>query len=182
LTPRLVDVIQRVADYTDGLDPLLETMLVVSTSLANVQNVSTAELLTNATGISVAFPGFVNAATDVGDNFVHASLDNVTDDFFQNTYKPTIAYTSTGLFGAVGTLVSTHSTDLAPLTDMIKVLTDVAPGVIPSDEIADTARELRIRLQKLFEGTPDRRAVDVKVVLDSLPGVAAPIEAVAGPQ
>jgi hypothetical protein len=150
--------------------------------VANVQNVSTAQLMTNATGISVAFPGFVNATTDLGDHFVHASLDNVTEDFFQNTYKPTIDITSTGLFGAVGNLVSTHSTDLAPLTDMIKVLTDVAPGLVPSDAIADTAVELRTRLQKLFEGTPDRRAVNVKVVLDSLPGVAAPIEAVAGPQ
>jgi ABC-type transporter Mla subunit MlaD len=182
LTPHLVDVLQRAADYTDGLDPLLETMLVVATSVANVQNVSTAQLMTNATGISVAFPGFVNATTDLGDHFVHASLDNVTEDFFQNTYKPTIDITSTGLFGAVGNLVSTHSTDLAPLTDMIKVLTDVAPGLVPSDAIADTAVELRTRLQKLFEGTPDRRAVNVKVVLDSLPGVAAPIEAVAGPQ
>jgi hypothetical protein len=182
LTPHLIDVIQRTTEYTDGLDPLLETMLVVSTSLANVQKVSTAQLLTNATGISVAFPGFVNATTDLGDNFVHASLDNVTDDFFQNTYKPTIAITSTGLFGAVGTLVSKHSTDLAPLTDMIKILTDVAPGLVPSDDIADTAVELRTRLQRLFAGPPDQRAVNVRVMLDSLPGVAAPIEAVGGPQ
>jgi hypothetical protein len=182
LTPHLIDVIQRTTEYTDGLDPLLETMLVVSTSLANVQKVSTAQLLTNATGISVAFPGFVNATTDLGDNFVHASLDNVTDDFFQNTYKPTIAITSTGLFGAVGTLVSKHSTDLAPLTDMIKVLTDVAPGLVPSDDIADTAFELRTRLQRLFGGSPDQRAVNVRVMLDFLPGAAAPIEAVAGPQ
>jgi len=182
LTPHLVEVIERATAYTDGLDPLLETVLVVSTSLAKVQKVSTAQLLTNATGISVAFPGFVNAATDLGDNFVHASLDNVTEDFFQNTYKPTIAITSTGLFGAVGTLVGKHSTDLAPLTDMIKVLTDVAPGLVPADDIAETAFELRTRLQRLFAGPPDRRAVNVRVVLDSLPGVAAPIEAVAGPQ
>jgi hypothetical protein len=180
LTPHLVDVIERATNYTDGLDPLLETMLVVSNSLANVQTVSTAQLLTNATGISVAFPGFVNSTTSLGDHFVHASLDNVTEDFFQNTYKPTIDITSTGLFGAVGNLVTTHSTDLAPLTDMIKVLTDVAPGLVPPDAIADTARELRMRLERLFAGTPDQRAVNVRVILDSLPGVAAPINAVGG--
>jgi hypothetical protein len=180
LTPHLVDVIERATNYTDGLDPLLETMLVVSNSLANVQTVSTAQLLTNATGISVAFPSFVNATTSLGDHFVHASLDNVTEDFFQNTYKPTIDITSTGLFGAVGNLVTTHSTDLAPLTDMIKVLTDVAPGLVPPDAIADTARELRMRLERLFAGSPDQRAVNVRVILDSLPGVAAPIDAVGG--
>jgi hypothetical protein len=179
-TPHLVDVIQRATDYTDGLDPLLETMLVVSTSVTNVQNVSTAQLLTNATGISVAFPGFVNGMMSTGNYFVHATLDNVTEDFYQNTYKPTIAFTSTDLFGAVGKLLTSHSTELAPMVDMIKVLTDVAPGLVPADAIADTARELRTRLEKLFAGSPEQRAINVRVVLDSLPGVAAPIDAVGG--
>ena len=51
-----------------------------------------------------------------------------------------------------------------------------------SDEsaIADTARELRMRLERLFSGPPDQRAVNVRVILDSLPGVAAPIDAVGG--
>jgi hypothetical protein len=180
LTPHLADVIERATNYTDGLDPLLETMLVVANSLANVQTVSTARLLDNATGISVAFPGFVNGASNLGDNLVHAGLDDATDDFFIHTYKPTIDLAATGLFGAAGKLISSHSTDLAPLTDMIKNLTDIAPGLIPSDAIADTARELRIRLEKLFSGPPDRRAVNVRVILDALPGVEAPIDAVGG--
>lgn len=179
-TPHLVDVIQRATDYTDGLDPLLETMLVVSTSVANVQNVSTAQLLTNTTGISVAFPGFVNAMMSTGNYFVHATLDNVTEDFYQNTYTPTITLANTDLFAAIGRLEASHSTELAPLTDMIKVLTDVVPGLVPPDAIADTARELRTRLEKLFAGSPNQRAINFRVVLDSLPGVAAPINAVGG--
>ncbi|MDR3655976.1 MAG: Mammalian cell entry related domain protein [Mycobacterium sp.] len=182
LTPRLVDVIQRTSSYTDSLDPLLETMLVVSNTLATTQTIATARLLTNATGISVAFPGFASAATNLGDYLVHASLDNVTDDFFQHTYKSTIDATAHGLFGAVGRLVSTHSTELSPLTDMIKVLTDAVPGLVPPDSIADTARELRERLEHLFAGPPDRRAINVRVVLDALPGIAAPINAVGAAQ
>jgi hypothetical protein len=180
LTPHLVDVVQRGTDYIDGLDPLLETMLAVSTSVANVQNVSTAQLLTNTTGISVAFPGFVNGLMSTGDYFVHATLDNVTEDFYKNTYTPTVAFTNTDLFAAMGHLLTSHSTDLAPMTDMIKVLTDVVPGLVPPDAIADTAHELRTRLEKLFAGSPEQRAVNVRVVLDSLPGVAAPIDAVGG--
>ena len=180
LTPHLVDVIERTTNYIDGLDPLLETMLVVSNSLANVQTVSTAQLLTNATGISVAFPGFVNASTSLGDHLIHASLDDVTDDFFENTYKPTIDETSNGLFGAAGKLESSHSTELAPLIDMFQTLTDVTPGLVPPDAIADTGRELRTRMEHLFAGPPGQRAVNVRVILDSLPGVAAPIDAVGG--
>jgi len=180
LTPHLVDVIEKATSYLDGLDPLLETMLVVSNSLANVQTVSTAQLLTNATGISVAFPGFVNASTSLGDHLIHASLDDVTDDFFENTYKPTIDETSNGLFGAAGRLESSHSTELAPLIDVIQTLTDVTPGLVPPDAIADTGRELRTRLERMFAGSPDQRAINVRVILDSLPGVAAPIDAVGG--
>ena len=179
-TPHLVDVVQRATDYTDGLDPLLDTMLVVSTSVANVQKVSTARLLTNTTGISVAFPGFVNGLMSTGEYFVHATLDNVTEDFYKNTYTPTVRLANTDLFAAFGRLESSHSTDLAPMTDMIKVLSDVVPGLVPPDAIADTARELRMRLEKLFAGSPEQRAVNVRVVLDSLPGVAAPIAAVGG--
>ena len=180
LTPHLVDVVQRATGYTDGLDPLLETMLVVSTSVANVQKVSTAQLLTNTTGVSVAFPGFVNGLMSTGDYFVHATLDNVTEDFYKNTYTPTVTLANTDLFAAFGRLEASHSTDLAPMTDMIKMLTDVVPGLVPPDAIADTARELRTRLEKLFAGSPNQRAINFRVVLDSLPGVAAPINAVGG--
>ena len=176
-TPQLIDVIERSTTYLDGLDPLLETMLVVAETVARVQSVSTEQLMANATGSSVAFPGMVNASISTGDYFLHGALDGATEDFFQNTFKPTIKLASTDLFGAAGRLVGSHSTDLAPLTNMLKILTDVAPGVVPPDAIADTAREYRERLQRLFGGPPDRRAVNVRVILDSLPGVAAPLDA-----
>ena len=177
LTPQLITVIERATTYLDGLDPLLETMLVVANSVAKVQTVSTDRLMTNATGISVAFPGLVDSAIKTGDGYLHGALNGASEDYFQHTYKPTIDLASTDLFGAAGRLVGSHSTDLAPLTDMIKVLTAVAPGVIPPDAIADTAREYRERLQRLFAGPPDRRAVNVRIILDSLPGVAAPLDA-----
>lgn len=177
LTPKLIDVIERGTTYADGLDPLLETMLVVTSSLAKVQNISTAILLANATGISVAFPGFTDAAIKTGDLYLHGGLDGVSEDYWQHTYSPSIQLAATDLFGAAGKLVGSHSEDLAPLTNMIKILTDVAPGVIPSDEIDASAVELRTRLERLFSGPPDRRAVNVRVILDSVPGIAAPIEA-----
>ncbi len=180
LTPQLIDVVERATTYTDGLDPLLETMLVVADTFARVQTESTATLLTNATGISVAFPGFVTAAISTGDQYLHGGLDGVSEDFFRNTYVPTIDFSASELFGAVGKLVSSHSTELSPLTSMIKVLTDIGPGLVPSDAVSDTAREYRMRLENLFAGPPDRRAVNVRVILDSLPGVAAPLQAAGG--
>lgn len=180
LTPRMIDVIERGTNYVDSLNPLLETMLVVFNSLANVQTVSTEQLLRNTTGISVALPGFTNAAVDLGDHYVNAAMEDVSEDFFQHVWVASLDLVSGSFFGAVGKLLGSHSADLAPVTDLVKVLTDVAPGLVPSDAIADTARELRLRLERLFAGPPDRRAINVRVVLDNLPGIAAPIDAVGG--
>ena len=43
-----------------------------STSVAKVQTVSTERLLRNTTGVSVAFPGFVDALISTGDRFLHS--------------------------------------------------------------------------------------------------------------
>lgn len=182
VTPHLIDVIEKVTDYADSLDPLLETMLVMSNSLAKVQTVSTARLLTNTAGISVALPGLTHATMSTGNLFVHAGeLGTVSEEYYAHTYRASIEDIATGLFGALGKLLGSHPTDLYPATNLLKVLTDTAPGLVPSDAIADTLRELRTRLEKLFAGPPDRRAVNVRVILDSLPGVAAPIGAMGGP-
>jgi hypothetical protein len=176
VTPQLIDVIKKATRYTDSLNPLLETIVVVSEAVTNVQTVSTAQLLTNTTGISVAFPGFVHATTGLGENF-RAPMDEMSDEAYRNILIPTIANVSCCFFGAVGKLFGSHGTDLDPLLDLIQALTDVVPGLVSPDAIADTARELRMRLERLFSGPPDRRAVNVRVILDSLPGVAAPLAA-----
>ena len=181
LTPKVIDVIDRATRYTDGLEPLLETILIMSDSLANVQTVSTAQLLTNATGISVAFPGFAQSVTQLGDDVINAGgLDTVSQDYYDKIFTGSLDLVANNLFGAVGKLVGSHSTELAPFIDLVKAFTDIVPGLVPPDDVADTAKELRRRLERLFTGPPDRRAVNVRVILDSLPGIAAPIAAVGG--
>jgi hypothetical protein len=179
ITPRLIEVIQKATTYTDSLDPLVETLFVVTNALTDVQTVSTARLLTNATGLSVAFPGFVYGAALAGDG-LRKPLDGFTYEWWNLILGPTLVGVSDHFFGAIGKLLTSHSTELVVATDLIKLLTDVVPGVVPPDAIADTARELRMRMERLYSGPPDRRAVNVRVVLDSLPGVAAPIAAMGG--
>src|SRR5690606_6883215 len=105
-----------------------------------------------------------------------SGLDGVSEEYFQSSHRPSIDFAATDLFGAIGGLVGSHSTELAPLTDMIKILTDIGPGLVPSDAIADTAREYRMRLERLYAGTDERPAVNVRVILDDFPGIAAPMQ------
>jgi hypothetical protein len=82
---------------------------------------------------------------------------------------------SGGLFASVGKLVSTHVDDLLPLIQGLKSLTDPTPSLLRPGDIAQTLSELRSRVEKLFAGNGEQRALQVRILLDSLPGVAAPL-------
>jgi hypothetical protein len=84
---------------------------------------------------------------------------------------------SVGVFADVGKLESKHVGDLLPVTDTVKALTDVVPPLIRPAGFAHLLAELRSRFEKMYAGTPEQRALRVRIVLDSLPGVAAPLGA-----
>jgi hypothetical protein len=189
LTPQLIQVVDRATRYTDALDPLIETALIAANAVAQVQTVSTARLLTNTTGLSIVFPSTVDALTGLGENYLHNNenfghheLMNRTADEWEHLDTPTIEVGSVGVFADVGKLESKHVGDLLPVTDTVKALTDVVPPLIRPAGFAHLLAELRSRFEKMYAGTPEQRALRVRIVLDSLPGVAAPLGAVGGHQ
>ncbi|BCO98596.1 Mammalian cell entry related domain protein [Mycobacterium intracellulare] len=186
LTSRLIQVVEKATRYTDALDPLAETLLISANALANTQTVSTAQLLRNATGLSVAFPSFTDAMLDAGADLTHGTNKlnkgtwNASDDEYSHTILPFMQFVADNLFGAIGRLEYTHIDDLAPMVDTVKALTDVVPPLIRPQGISEMLVELRSRLEKMYAGTPEQRALQVRIVLDSLPGVAAPLAALGG--
>jgi hypothetical protein len=209
LTQRLIDVIDRGTRYMDALDPLLETMITVSTTVTNVQTVSTRQLLRNATGINVALPGLMDVLIDTGDKFLKTSigtgfnaeqdlkenpyvssydgtmrkqydegrqlLASNPDEFVYGRFKEWMRGASTDLFAKVGQLEWSHIYELFPIVDEIRTLTDVVPKLLPASDITDTLREVRTRLERMYAGSGDQRALQVRVILDELPAVAGPL-------
>ena len=202
LTPRLITVIDRVTRYTDGLNPLFETLVTITTAVADVQRVSTAQLLANTATISTAFPPFADAAIDAGTRGISSEylqdtsrasstgqrlalpfkdgvkvrdISDEPQDYFDNVYYPFLELASTGLFNAVGRVLSSHVDELLPLIDSIKMVTDTGPALLRPDDIALTLRELRSRFEKLYAGNGEQRALQVRIVLDSFPAIAAPL-------
>jgi hypothetical protein len=182
ITPQLINVIDRATRYTDALDPLIETVLISANAVAKVQTVPTARLLANTTGLSVVFPPLLNATTDVGDDiahgdasFLHKGLGDLTEYDWQHIVIPSIELVSNGLFGSIGQLEGSHVADLLPLINGLKPIIDAVPPLVRPVGVGDMLIELRSRFEKLYAGTPEQRAVQVRVVLDSLPGVAAPL-------
>jgi hypothetical protein len=186
LTTQLIQVVEKATRYTDALNPLAETLVISANALASTQTVSTAQLLTNATGISVAFPSFADAMIDAGyyathgNNKLNKGTWNASEAEYQTDILPFMQYVSDSLFGAIGRLEYTHIDDLTPMVDSVRALTDVVPPLIRPQGISEMLVELRSRLEKMYAGTPEQRALQVRIVLDSLPGVAAPLAAVGG--
>ncbi|MGA7134914.1 MAG: MlaD family protein [Mycobacterium sp.] len=211
---RLVSVIQRATQYVDAFDPLLETALMVGTSVSKVQRVSTERLLRNTTGVSVAFPGFINTLIGTGDSFLHSEMGTRPGDFdpekFKQTYKywsvlddtthkqfddlaklalttePTDEYydkrwiplfdkARTAFLGVVGKLESSHLNDLFPVVESVRALADTVPKIVSPDDFASTLTEIRTRFERIYSASGDEHALNVRIIMDRLPGVGTPL-------
>jgi hypothetical protein len=209
LTPQLIEVMDRVTRYTDGLNPMFETAVTVTQAVADVQTVPTEQLLANTASIAAAFPQFNDSAVEVtrrvldysyypGQTFPPAAtipqrttapflegvqvanLADVSEEYFQGTSIEFGRIASEGLFAAVGKLLYSHVDDLYPLIAGLTAVTDATPVLLRPDDIAQQLAELRSRFERLYAGNGEQRAISVRVVLDSLPGVAAPLGIVTG--
>ncbi len=181
VTPELASVVDRATRYVDGLTPLLETLLLIANTMTEVQTVSAERLVRNIAGIGAAAPSFADGLSDLVDRLDHTGLD-VDENFFQDRFLATVQLASTGLFGSVGALLSSHVHELTPATEIVRALAMPVPGIAQPENISDSLVELRTRFERMFEGSSGQRALQVHVALDALAGVAAPLAAMGGPR
>jgi hypothetical protein len=209
LTPQLIRVIDRVTRYTDGLSPLFETAVTVSRAIEAVQTDPTDEQLTRLSSAVSAFPAFANEAIITGRRMIDysyypgqvrepaassrprlefpylvdaetPSLGDISPEYFAKHWIPFLSLVQNGLFGAVGKLVNSHVDDLFSLISGLKAITDTGPVLLRPQDVAEKLAELRSRFEKLYAGNADQHAISVRILLDSLPGVAAPVGIVTG--
>jgi MlaD protein len=215
---RLISVIDRATRYFDGLNPLLETTLMVAQSVAAVQTVATAQLLRNATGISVAFPGFIEAATRSSDVLMNtafagggdspeklaalkaswnyypalgpmyqhqyevnerlfANSSRLTDEYYNKHFISVLTTGQNELFTPVGILESSHVADLFPVIESVRAITDTLPKTLSAENFASTLTEVRSRFERMYADSGGQHALQVRIVLDRLPGLAGPLAA-----
>lgn len=197
-------MIDRVTRYTDGLNPLFESLVTMSRAVEAVQTEPTEEQTQRLASALTAVPPFANELvislrrihdfsyypgqvrgpsasssqpivapylTDVS----APSLGDLSEDYFQKHFIDTLNPIQNGLFKAIGTLVASHVDDLSPLISGLKAMTDTVPVLLRPRDVAQKLAELRDRFERLYAGNGDQHAVSVRLLLDSLPGVAAPM-------
>ncbi|CDP84789.1 putative Mce family protein [Mycolicibacterium farcinogenes] len=214
ITPQLISVVDRATRYTDALNPLFETMILVSTAVTDVQSVSTEQLLRNATAISVGLPSFLDGAISAGQGYIWNAAGVHFDPEEARAQNPYLKYYSKekvdyfnaasadlaanpdkfifgrlreyfkgakyDLFSKMGDLEGSHTFDLFPVVDQVRVMADVVPRLVDPADLGDKLGELRSRLERMYAGSGDQHALQVRIVLDQLPGVAAPLNVMLG--
>ncbi|MCV7193110.1 MlaD family protein [Mycolicibacterium brumae] len=209
VTPQLVSVMDRATRYTDALNPMFETMIQVSTAVADVQTVPTEQLLRNATAITVSLPSAMDAVLTLGHSYIwnasgvhfdpeQARAENPylkyydklkldyyneasdtlatdPDKFIFGRFRAWFEGARLDLFSKMGDLEGSHTYDLFPLLDNVRVMADVVPRLVEPEDLGDKLGELRSRLERMYAGSGDQRALQVRIMLDQLPGVAAPM-------
>ncbi|MGE2724203.1 MlaD family protein [Mycolicibacterium pulveris] len=181
VTPELISVIDRATRYVHGVEPLLETLLLVASTVTTVQTVSAGQLIRNTAGIAVAAPAFADSVTDLAHRLNDNGIDG-DEQFFQDRFLATVQLASTGLFGTVGNLLSSHVRELLPATQVVRTLAAPVPGIARAEGVSETLVELRRRFELMYQGSPQQRALQVHITLDHLPGVAAPLNAIGAPR
>ncbi|WP_235567926.1 mammalian cell entry protein [Mycobacterium sp. Root135] len=204
LTPQLISVVDRITRYTDGLNPLFESLITISRAVEAVQTEPTQEQVGRLGTALTAVPPFANeliiALRRVQDfsfypgktrepaessavklappyltDVVTPSLGDMTDEYFDAYFDPSLNAIQNGVFKSIGKLVASHVDDLYPLISGLKALTDTVPALLRPRDVAQKLAELRDRFEKLYAGNGDQHAISVRLLLDSLPGVAAPM-------
>ena len=209
LTPQLISVIDRVTRYTDGLNPVFETLVTVARAVKTVQTVPTELLVTNLATSLQSIPAFVGEAIEFATRLIKydyypgqsrspsapdavhltypfvkdtavPSLGDIPEDFYVSHIQAGQQAIVDGLFGSVGKLLGTHVDDLFALVSGIKTITDTGPVLLRPQDVAQKLAELRGRFEKLYAGNGDQHAISVRILLDNFPAVAAPMGITAG--
>ncbi|MET7773190.1 Mce family protein [Nocardia sp. NPDC005366] len=181
LTTSMVRSLDKVVRYTDGLTPLIQSGIVFADRVAATQQTLPTELLRYANDILAVLPAFSAEAIDslayVYDSVYNRKPDGSigVDDAFMDYSDAGLGLAANSLFGKAGRLLASHGTELTPMTLLVKALTDAMPRMLDGGAAPAKSRELIDRYSAAFSGPGDSRTLNLRLVLDDLPMIAAPL-------
>jgi hypothetical protein len=118
------------------------------------------------------------------DGSVHTQYDDLarlvlstqaTDEYYNKQWIPLFDKARTSFLGIVGNLESSHINDLFPAVESVRAVTDTVPKIVSPDSFASTLAEIRTRFERIYSVSGDERALNVRIIMDRLPGVATPL-------
>ncbi|MEV5835931.1 Mce family protein [Nocardia sp. NPDC052112] len=188
LTQSMVATLNKVIRYTDGLTPLIQSGIVFADRVAATQQALPADLLRYANDILAVLPAFSGQAIDtlynVYDSRYNRRPDGSVgvDDAFMDYTDAGLGLAANSLFGKAGRLLASHGTELTPVTQLVQALTDAIPHILDGGMAPAKLMTLIDRYNAAFSGPENAKTLNLRVVLDDLPMIAAPLALTGIPQ
>ncbi|MFE9322623.1 MlaD family protein [Nocardia sp. NPDC052278] len=188
LTKSMIDSLDKVIRYTDGLTPMIQAGIVFANRVAQTQQALPSTLLSNMNNTLDVLPGFSQEAIDA----LYAMYDNNANRNPDGSFGHSDAYWAEldegielvlgKLFLTTGNLLQSHNTELTPMTQLVAALTGVVPNLLDGGNAAAKISALVNRYNKAFTGPDNAKTLNLRLVLDNLPAIATPLELTGLPQ
>lgn len=181
LTKSMISSLDKVIQYADGLAPLIRTGIVVADSVARAQRQLPSVLMNRMNDVLAEFPAFSREAAgalySIYDSAYNRRPDGSigVDDAFMDETDKALELAASDLFGKAGALLASHDAELVPLTQLLKSLTDPLPAIIGPATI-DKLIAAVAQVESAFTGTAEQKTLQLRVVLDDVPGLAGPLQ------
>ncbi|MBA4024258.1 MAG: intermembrane transport protein PqiB [Gordonia sp.] len=181
LTESMISSLDKVVQYADGLAPLIRTGIVVADSVARAQRELPSVLMNRMNDVLAEFPAFSREAAgalySIYDSAYNRRPDGSigVDDAFMDETDQALELAASDLFGKAGALLASHDSELTPLTQLLKSLSDPLPAIIGSGATIDKLITAVTQVESAFTGTQEQKTLQLRIVLDDLPGLAGPL-------
>lgn len=184
LTKSMISTLDKVIRYTDGLTPMIQAGVVFTDRAAKAQQALPSELMGRMNDVLAVLPAFNSEMIDAlhilfETKFNHQQPDGsygVNDSFMDETDEA-MNIMSVDVFGGAGKLLSSHGAELTPVTGIVQALSDGLPGLLAGGATTQKLQTLVDRYNAAFSGSGDTKTLNLRIVLDDLPGMAAPLAA-----
>ncbi|MBJ8345176.1 Mce family protein [Antrihabitans sp. YC2-6] len=176
LTDDMIDTMNKVIRYTDGLTPLIETGIVVADRVAQTQQALPSELLGYMNDMVLEMPGFTHEAMAMVFNLFTTKFNlpqpdgtYVVDDYRMAQADGGLYLAANNLFGSAGKLLKSHDSELLPVTGIVQALSDAMPGLLAGGAVPAKVSTLVDRYDGIFSGSTTK-TLNLRLVLDDVPG------------
>lgn len=191
LTTDIVRSLEKTVRYTDGLAPLIDTGITVADRVAATQRHLPHELMEKFDDILAEAPEFSRELIDMlfmvyeneslnpmgADGVRRANIDVL------DRLDAGLDLASSQLFGLAGTLLASHPKELTPLTQVVTQVSDLIPHFVGGGMSPKGLMQLIDKYNSAFAMKGGRPTLDVALVVNTFPALAAPLSHVAtGPQ
>ncbi|OXR46937.1 hypothetical protein B7C42_00053 [Nocardia cerradoensis] len=190
LTDSMIQSLNKVIRYTDGLTPMIQTGIVFADRVAKAQQAIPSELFGRADDILQVLPAFSQQAIDMLYNIYNNDYNKsgpggsfgANEAAFSDIDKG-LGLAATDLFGSAGKLLASHERELTPDVQLVQALVDALPHMMDGGAMPGKLSTLVDRYNRAFSNGPEgSKTLNMRVVLDDLPGMAAPLAATGLPQ